>query len=73
MFIDDENSAAEICQYRNEKNIPSVWLIHLPVDNLAESLQRVADSGGEVIKECEAGHAVVSDPIGVYLALEAGS
>ncbi len=74
MQTDNEIAAAEICQYRSEhKGIPSVWLIHLPVDDLVESLRRVREGGGEVIKEyAEAKYAVVRDPVGVYLALQAG-
>ena len=74
MQIDNETAAAEICQFRSEQNgIPSVWLIHLPVDDLVESLRRVSEGGGEVIKEfAEAKYAVVRDPVGVYLALQTG-
>ena len=74
MQIDKETAAAEIFQFRNEQNgIPPVWLIHLPVDDLVESLRRVSEGGGEVIKEyAEAKYAVVRDPVGVYLALQAG-
>ncbi len=71
---ENEIAAAEICQYRSEhKGIPSVWLLHLPVDDLVESLRRVSEGGGEVIKEyAEAKYAVFRDPVGVYLALQAG-
>lgn len=74
MRIDNETAAAEIRQFRREqKGIPSVWLIHLPVDDLVESLRLVNEGGGEVIKEfAEAKYAVVRDPVGVYLALQAG-
>lgn len=74
MQIDNDNAAAEICQHRNEEcDIPSVWLIHLPVDNLVESLQRVNEGGGEVVKEnAQSRYAVIRDPVGVYLALQAG-
>ncbi|NNE67898.1 MAG: hypothetical protein HKN33_15145 [Pyrinomonadaceae bacterium] len=74
MQIDNEIAAAEICQLRSDENvIPPVWLIHLPVDDLAESLQRVGESGGKVVKEfTEARSAIVRDPVGVYLALQAG-
>lgn len=70
----NEIAAAEICQYRSEhKGIPSVWLIHLPVADLVESLQLVSEAGGEVIKEfAEAKYAVVRDPVGAYLALQTG-
>ena len=75
MQIDNENSAAEICQFGGKHNeIPSVWLIHLPVDDLVESLRRVKEEGGEVIKEiAEAKRAIVRDPVGVFLALETSS
>ena len=74
MQIDNETAAAEIRQFRSEQNgIPSVWLIHLPVDDLLESLRRVGEGGGEVIKEfAEAKYAIVRDPVGVYLALQTG-
>lgn len=71
---ENEIAASEICQHRSEhKGIPSVWLIHLPVDDLVESLRRVSEGGGEVIKEsAEEKYAVVRDPVGVYLALRSG-
>ena len=52
MLVDNEIAAAEICQKRDEHwGIPSAWLIHLPVDDLVESLRRVTEGGGEVICE----------------------
>ena len=74
MQIDSETSAAEICQLRDAENeIPAVWLIHLAVGDLVESLRRVKEKGGEVVMECaEAKSAVVRDPVGVYLALQTG-
>ncbi len=75
MQIDNETAAAEIRQLRSEEEgIPSIWLIHLPVDDLAESLRQVSEGGGEVIEEIdEARYAVVRDPVGVYFALQTGS
>ncbi len=74
MQIDDQTAAAEIRQCRSEQEgTPPVWLIHLPVGDLDESLRRVREGGGEVVKEyAETEGAVVRDPIGVYLALQAG-
>ena len=74
MQIDKATSAAEICQLgREHDDIPSVWLIHLPVADLVESLRRVREGGGEVIKELdEAEYAVIRDPVGVVLALRSG-
>ena len=72
MQIDNETSAASICQSRDEPNgIPSVWLIHLPVGDLVESLRRARELGGEVINEfTEEQYAVVRDPVGACLALQ---
>jgi predicted enzyme related to lactoylglutathione lyase len=75
MLIDDETVAAEIFQAcDNAKSIPSVWLIHLPVGDLVESLRRVRDGGGEVLQECEDGKsAVIRDLVGVCIALRDAS
>lgn len=75
MWIDNKSAAAEIRQFRSEpdRSIPSVWLIHLPVGDLGESLRRVSEEGGEVIREyAEEKYAVIRDPVGVYLALRSG-
>jgi predicted enzyme related to lactoylglutathione lyase len=66
--------AADICQLRGEpSDLPSVWLIHLPVNDFAESLRRVRQRGGQVIvQNHSAGNAVIRDPVGVYFALQAG-
>ena len=50
--------------------IPPTWLIHLPVDDLAESLVRVRDHGGTVISET-AGVVVIQDLVGVFCTLQA--
>ena len=73
MQIDNETSAAEIYQDDSEQNeTPPVWLIHLPVDDFTESLRRVREGGGEVIKEfAETKYAIIRDPVGVFLALQA--
>lgn len=74
MQMDNDIAAAEICQFRSDDaDVPSVWLIHLPVADLAESLRRVSECGGKVIKEYgHAKYAVIRDPVGVYFALQAG-
>lgn len=71
----DGIAAAEICP-KNDDNerIPSIWILSLPVGDFAESLRQVRDGGGEVVKEeTEAGHAVIKDPVGVYIALQDGN
>jgi predicted enzyme related to lactoylglutathione lyase len=74
MQIDNENSAAKISEFPNELNgVPSTWLIHLPVDDIAESLKRVIENDGEIISECtEQKYAIIRDPVGVYFALIIG-
>jgi predicted enzyme related to lactoylglutathione lyase len=65
--------AAGICPFGEEnRDIPSVWILYLPVDDFAESLRQVRQGGGEVVREAPgARHAVIRDPVGVYFALEA--
>ena len=53
--------------------VPSVWLIHIPVGDFAESLRRVGEGGGVVVKEyADLNYAVIRDPVGVHFALHAG-
>jgi uncharacterized protein len=52
-------------------------MIYLPVGDLAESLRRVHEEGGKVIKAMqrerqEYAYAAVQDPVGAYLALIPG-
>jgi predicted enzyme related to lactoylglutathione lyase len=59
------------------EDLPPVWLICLPVGDLAESLGRVREGGGEVVDARrgatgEYAHAVVRDPVGAYFALVPG-
>ena len=74
MHIDDKTVAAEIRKLQDDQtHIPTAWLIHVPVGDLAESLRRVGEGGGEVIETCDkTNSAVIRDPIGVYLALQSG-
>lgn len=70
----DGVAAAEICPMDDEnENIPSVWIISLPVGDFDESLRKVREGGGEIVKEVTgAKHAVIRDPVGVYVALKGG-
>ena len=74
MQIDGDHTAAEINQVDGDgSDVPSVWLIHLPVNDLDESLQKVSDHGGKIIQRLDSENtAVIRDPVGVYLALQAG-
>jgi hypothetical protein len=69
----DGVSAAEICHAGGDNaGIPPVWILSLPVDDFEESLRLVREGGGEIIKRStDAGHAVIRDPVGVCIALQA--
>ena len=78
MLGDDGNPAAGVCHARGvNQGLPPVWLIYLPVGDLVESLRRVEEEGGKVVKAARASdgeytYAVVRDPVGAYLALVPG-
>ena len=78
MACADGSPAAGICHARGVNlGLPAVWMMHLPVGDLAESLRRVEAGGGRVIKATEGDGgdcvgAVVQDPVGVCLALVPG-
>lgn len=78
MLGGDGAPAAGVCHARGtNRDLPPVWMIYLPVGDLAESLSRVPEEGGRVVTamQDEAGafmYAVVQDPVGVYLALVPG-
>jgi len=75
---DDGDPAARVRHARGaSQGLPAVWMIHLPVGDLAESLRRVREGGGEVIQatrgtDGEYAHAAIRDPVGACLALVAG-
>lgn len=70
-----EGAVAGICHARGvNEGLPPVWMIYLPVGDLAQSLARVRELGGEVIaarkgSDGEYAYAAVRDPVGAYLAL----
>ena len=78
MLCDDGSPAAGVCHARGANlGLPPVWLIYLPVGDLAESLRRVREGGGKVLKatrgtDGELAHAVIQDPVGACLGLMAG-
>lgn len=67
--------AAGACHARGVSvGLPPVWLIYLPVGDLDESLHRVEQEGGKVMKAAEGEdgepiYAVIWDPLGAHLAL----
>ncbi len=78
MLGDDEQPAAGVCHARGVNgDLPPVWMIYLPVGDLAESLGRVREEGGTVVKATRGkdggyAYAVVRDPVGACLALVPG-
>jgi hypothetical protein len=78
MVGDDGNPAAGVCHARGANlGLPPVWMIYLPVGDLAESLRRVREEGGKVIKatqgrDGECAYAAVQDPVGACLELVPG-
>ena len=78
MLGDDGNPAAGICHARGVNlGLPPVWMLYLPVGDLAESLRRVREGGGKIIKvtrrtDEEYVYAVVQDLVGAWLALVPG-
>jgi predicted enzyme related to lactoylglutathione lyase len=76
MFVtgQDGSPVAGICHARGVNiGLPPVWMMYLPVGDLVESIRRVEEEGGKVIKAVrgEDGkyvYAAVQDPVGAYLA-----
>jgi predicted enzyme related to lactoylglutathione lyase len=78
MLCEDGSAAAGVCHARGANaDLPPVWMIYLPVGDLAESLRRVREEGGDVVTSVqgadgEAMYAVIRDPVGAHLALASG-
>lgn len=78
MLGEGGRSAARVRHARGVNlGLPPVWLIHLPVGDLPESLRRVGEGGGEILQATRAADgtyasAVVRDPVGACLALVDG-
>ena len=78
MLGDDGAAVAGVCHARGvNAGLPPVWMIYLPVGDLAESLRRVQEEGGKVIKAMQGEdgayvYAAVQDPVGAYVALMPG-
>lgn len=74
----DGNPVAAILHARGlNEGLPPVWLLHVAVGDLAESLRRVEEEGGTVIKARHGKDgallsAAVRDPVGAHLALVPG-
>jgi predicted enzyme related to lactoylglutathione lyase len=75
MIGEDGTPVAGICHARGVNlGLPPVWMIYLPVGDFSESLSRVEEEGGKVIKvkqgkDGEYVSATIQDPVGVYMGL----
>ncbi len=69
----DGAAVAAICRaHADDHRVPPVWILGLPVGDLDASLRLVGESGGQVVDGCaENGRAVIRDPVGAFLALQA--
>jgi len=78
MLGDDGSPAAGVCHARGMNlGLPATWMIYLPVGDLDESLRRVREGGGKVIKttrgaDGEYAYAAVQDPVGACFGLVPG-
>ncbi len=74
----DGEPAAGICHARGvNAGLPPVWMLYLPVGDLAESLRRVEAEGGQVLRTLQGldgqpTYAAVQDPVGACFALAPG-
>ena len=60
-----------------DRSLPPIWMISLPVGDLAESLRRAREGGAKIIKAIrgedeELMYGVVQDPVGACFALVPG-
>jgi len=75
MYGVEGTPVAQISQLRDgHPALPAVWLLALPVGDLAESLRRVEASGGQVVTELPGADGAprsvaIQDPAGAYVAL----
>lgn len=71
----DGAGIAGVCHARGvNAGLPPVWMLYLTVGDLGESLRRVPDEGGRVIKTMPGedgvtAYAAIQDPVGVHVAL----
>lgn len=78
MVAGDGEPAAGVCHARGvNADLPPVWMLYLPVGDLAVSLGAVEEEGGQVIKATRRedgsyAYAAIRDPAGASLALVQG-
>jgi len=74
----DGQAAAGVCHARGmSADLPPVWMLYLTVGDMAESLRRVEEEGGRIIKAVKGEdsayiYAAIQDPVGAYVGLMPG-
>jgi predicted enzyme related to lactoylglutathione lyase len=69
---------AGVCHARGPNaDLPPVWMMYLPVGDLAESMRRVEEEGGTILKAVRGlddilVYVAITDPVGARLALVQG-
>lgn len=75
MLAGDGEPAAGICHARGvNQGVPPVWMIYLPVGDIAESVKRVTEEGGRIINaplgpDGKYSYVTVEDPAGACVIL----
>ncbi|HSJ10895.1 MAG TPA: VOC family protein [Longimicrobiales bacterium] len=78
MLGEDGVPVAGVCHARGTNaGMPAVWMIYLPVGDLAESMRRVEEEGGSILKATRGidgtlVYVAIRDPVGACLALVQG-
>jgi uncharacterized protein len=78
MLGEDGTPVAGVCHARGPNvGLPPVWMIYLPVGDLAESLRRAEEEGGKILNSMkkddgDIAYAAVQDPAGACFALVPG-
>lgn len=78
MLGDGADAVAGICHARGRNvGLPAVWLVYLPVGDLAQSVRQVEAHGGEVVKASRGddgaySSVVIRDPVGAHMVLVPG-
>ena len=78
MLAADGSAAGGVCHARGgNAGLPPVWMLYLLVGDIAESLRRVEEEGGRILRAVrnkDGGYfyAAVQDPVGVSFALFPG-
>lgn len=79
MIGPDANGLAGVCYARGANaGLPPVWMLYVAVGDLEESLRRVEEEGGEVVRRGDTAeehgiaYAVIRDPVGAYMGLMPG-